>query len=160
MHHSAPQPVYHGMTKHVDKEGGYAVWLPSDWRRLDMIDGHHGAIYTPYPDRHDTCISTEKRTLEYAVRPKDLPILRQGFAEGLASLPEVEIEWQEETITSSLWVFEARYTFREGEASRKRWTRAVYWGNVQLVLIAQGATPEEFEYWRPMFFNTLMTVEM
>jgi hypothetical protein len=29
-----------------------------------------------------------------------------------------------------------------------------------LVLIAQGATPEEYEYWLPMFFNTMMTAEI
>ena len=160
MSSSAPQPIYRGLTKHVDREGGYSLWLPSDWQRLEMADGRQGAIYTPHADRHDTCVSAEKCVLDYSVRPKDIPILRKGFAEGLSSLPGADIEWQDETLTSSLSIFEARFTFLEGEARRKRWVRVVYWGNGQLILIAQGTTPEEFEYWRPVFYNTLMTVEM
>jgi len=152
-------PLIRGLTNHVDKEGGYAIWLPSYWYRLEMLDGRRGAIYTPYADRHDTCLSAEKCRLEYSVVPKDMPVLRKGFAAGLASLPDVEIEWQDETITSSLSFFEARFTFLEGHQRRKRWTRVSYWGNGQLILIAQGATPEEFEYWLPVFFNTIMTVE-
>ena len=26
--------------------------------------------------------------------------------------------------------------------------------------MAQGATPDDFEYWLPMFYNSLMTVEI
>ncbi len=157
---SAQTPLYHGLTKHVDREGGYSLWLPNDWLRLEMLGDRQGAIYTPYADRHDTCLSAEKRKLEYPVRPKDINTLRKGFAEGLSGLPGVEIEWQDESITSSVSVFEAVFTFLDDGQRRKRWTRVVYWGNGQLILIAQGATPEEFEHWRPMIYNTMMTIEM
>ncbi|NLD73696.1 MAG: hypothetical protein GX649_13400 [Chloroflexi bacterium] len=160
MAHTDSTPVYHGMTKHWDREAGYALWLPSDWVRYDLADERDGAIYTPYSDRHDTCFSAEKRKLEVSVRAKDMHILRQGFREGLDALPGVEVESQDETITSSLLTLEAQFTFLEGEARRKRWVRVVYWGNGQLILIAQGATPQEFDYWLPMFFNTMMTVEL
>ncbi|MCU0522264.1 MAG: hypothetical protein MUF84_16415 [Anaerolineae bacterium] len=155
-----PGPRYRGVYKHIDHEGGYSIWIPSDWRKLEMTDGHKGAIYTPYPDRYDTCISTEKVVLEHKVTQKDVPILRKGFSAGLNSLPDVEVESQDETVTPTLIMFEAKVKFSEGEARRKRWIRVIYWGEGQLIATAQGATTEEFDYWMPMFYNSLMTVEI
>ncbi len=160
MSEDKPRPRYRGIYKHVDQEGGYSIWIPSDWRRLEMVDGHHGAIYTPYADRYDTCITTEKVILEHTVTRDDVDVLREGFTAGIESLHGVEIESQDETISKTLIAFEARFTFLEGEARRKRWTRVIYWGEGQLIVIAQGATPEEFDYWLPMFYNSLMTVEI
>lgn len=154
------RPRYTGMIKHVDQEGGYALWLPADWHRFDMTGEHQGVIYSPYPDSFDTSFSAEKQTLPYPIRPKDVPTLREGFRAGLAALPGVEVELQDESITSTLTILEARFTFLEGEARRKRWVRLAYWGEGQLTLIAQGATEAEFDYWRPMFYNTMMTVEI
>ena len=153
-------PRYYGMFKHVDKDGGYALWLPTGWYRFNMTDGHHGVIYSPYSDRYDTSFSAEKHQLEYPVTEEDVPTLREGFSAGLAALPGAEVESQDETVTPTLITLEARFTFLEGEARRKRWVRTVYWGDGQLVLIAQGANPEEFAYWLPMFYNTMMTVEI
>lgn len=153
-------PRYTGMLKHIDAEGGYALWLPTGWHRFDMTGEHHGVIYSPYPDGYDTSFSAEKHKLAYAVRRKDVPVLREGFSAGLAALPGIEIESQDENITSTLIIFQARFTFLEGEARRKRWVRLIYWGEGQLTLIAQGSMPEEFDYWLPMFFNTMMTVEI
>jgi len=76
------------------------------------------------------------------------------------ALPGIEIETQEETVTPTLIALEARFTFLDGEVRRRRWVRNIYWGNGQLVLVAQGATAEEFDYWLPMFYNTMMTVEI
>jgi hypothetical protein len=153
-------PIYHGVRKHMDIEGGYAIWVPNDWYRFDMTDGHHGVIYSPYPDNFDTSFSAQKMILDYKVTQEDVPVLREGFDAGLASLPGIEIESQEDIVTSTLITLEARYSFLEGEARRKRWVRNVYWGEGQLLLIAQGATPEEFKYWLPMFYNTMMTIEL
>lgn len=153
-------PLYHGMTKHVDQEGGYALWLPSDWHRFPISGSRQGMIFSPYPDRLDTHLTAEKITLPYAVKQRDMAALREGFHDGLTSLPGVEIESQDETVTSTLLILEARFTFLDGDARRKRWIRNVYWGNGQLILAAQGATEGEFQYWLPMFFNTLMTVEI
>jgi len=153
-------PRYYGMLKHVDEGGGYAIWLPTGWHRFDMTDGHQGVIYSPYPDSFDTSFSAEKHTLDYPASKKDLPALREGFKAGLEALPGVEIESEDETVTATLMVLEARFTFLEGEARRKRWVRVVYWGRGQLVMIAQGSNPEEFDHWLPMFYNTMMTVEI
>lgn len=153
-------PRYTGMLKHVDKAGGYALWLPTGWQRVDMKRPHRGVIFCPYAGNVDTSVSAEKHRLPCKVTDNDMPALREGFNAGLAALPGVEIESQDESVTSTLITLEARFTFLEGEARRKRWVRAVYWGRGQLTLIAQGATVDEFEYWLPMFYNTLMTVEI
>jgi hypothetical protein len=151
---------YTGMHKHVDKEGGYALWVPSDWRKIPMSGGHHGVIFTPHHDRFDTSFAAEKHTLPFKVSEEDIEILREGFQAGLASLPEVEIESQKETLTKTFKIFEARLTFEEDGMRRKRWVRTAYWGEGQLTLIAQGANEEEFAYYEGMFYNTMMTVEI
>jgi hypothetical protein len=153
-------PRYYGQFKYVDKKGGYAIWLPTGWQQVEMVKGHHGAVFFPDPNDPNTCFSTEKFKLKYKTNKDDLAILREGLEEGLQKLPGIEIESREETITEQLLGFDMRFTFLEGEARRKRWLRVIYWGEGQLVFIAQGATPELFEYYLPMFFNTMMTFEM
>lgn len=154
------RPRYRGMKAHVDKEGGFVLWLPSDWRKIEMREGHQGVIFTPHEDRFDTCFMAEKHNLDYSVTEDDVPTLREGFRQGLESLPENDIEWQNEHITPTLKTFEARFTFLDDGQRRKRWVRTIYWAKGNLVLIAQGADPDEFEYWRPMFFNTMTTMEI
>ena len=153
-------PRYYGMFKHIDEEGGFALWFPTGWHRFELMEGHQGVIYSPYPDDLNTSFLAEKRRLEYSVTKKDVPILREGFQEGLMTLPGIEIEMQEETVTPTLITLEARLTFLDGEVRHKRWVRNIYWGNGQLFLVAQGSTVEEFDYWLPMFFNTMMTFEI
>jgi aspartate/tyrosine/aromatic aminotransferase len=72
----------------------------------------------------------------------------------------VEIESFTYTPTSTLVTLEAKFTFLEGENRRKRWVRNIYWGNGQLVFIAQGATVKEYDYWLPMFYNTMVTFQV
>lgn len=153
-------PYYRGMFKHVDQEAGYALWLPTGWHRFDMVEGRQGVIYSPYADDLNTTFLAEKLRLAYGVTENDVPVLREGFNQGLMALAGIEIESQDETVTSTLITLEARFTFLEGEARRKRWVRVIYWGNGQLILVAQGASVEEFEYWLPMFYNTMVTIEI
>jgi hypothetical protein len=154
------RPRYHGARKYLSPEGGYAIWIPSDWHRREMINDHQGALYAPDAEDFSTCFSVEKVILEYAVKPKDMPVLRSGFTAGLESMPGCEIESQDEVVTPTLITLEARFSFLEDDVRRKRWVRNVYWGNGQLILIAQGATPEAFDYWLPMFYNTMTTVQI
>jgi hypothetical protein len=153
-------PVYTGMTLHPHKQGGFAVWLPSDWRKEKLKPRHMGWLFSPYPDDNNTCLLVEKHKLRVKVKPSDVNDLREGFMEGLQALPGVEIESTDESLSDTIQVFDARYTFLEGEQRRKRWTRNIYWGEAQLVIIAQGRTPEDFEYWLPMFYNTIMTTQI
>ena len=153
-------PVYHGMRKFADIEGGYGVWLSSEWFFHEMTNGHRGAIFTPYEEDLNTCFACEKVVLKYKTTQEDAQILREGFEEGVLSLPGVEVEKFDQSVTNTLMIFDAIFSFDEEGQRRKRWVRNVYWGEGQLILLAQGTTPEEFEYWRPMFFNTMLTAEV
>ncbi len=153
-------PVYTGMKMYPDIRGGYSVWLPSDWYEIKLKPRQVGMLFSPYPDDLNTSFLFLKKKLKYSVTPEDVPTLREGFMKGIQDLPGVEIESTDESLSSSINFFEARFTFLEGENRRKRWVRNLYWAEAQLILIAQGRTPEDFEYWLPMFFNTMMTVQI
>jgi hypothetical protein len=154
------QPAYVGMKLYHDDKSGFGVWLPSDWTQYKMRGHHRGFLFSPYKDDINTSILIEKRRLKVTVTADDMDVLREGFLQGIKDLPGVEIESQDEHLTESVNLFEARFTFLEGESRRKRWVRNVYWGNGQLILIAQGRTVEDFEYWLPMFFNTMTTTQL
>jgi hypothetical protein len=87
-------------------------------------------------------------------------VLREGFEAGLQAVPGIQIEWRDDTISQTIIGFDARFTFLEGEERRKRWVRNMYWGKLQIAFIAQGETPAEFDYWLPMFYQTMMTFEL
>jgi hypothetical protein len=153
-------PAYTGITKHIDQKGGYSVWLPSDWHETKLKRNHRGFLFSPYADDINTSILIEKHKLKIKVTPDDIDILREAFQNDINSLPGVEVESFEEHLSSSINLFDARFSFLEGENRRKRWVRNVYWGEGQLFIIAQGRTPEDFEYWLPMFYNTITTLEI
>ena len=152
-------PVYTGMRLHPH-EGGFAVWLPSDWHKRELKPRHEGMLFSPYPDDINTCVLVEKKKLKVKVKPEDADVLREGFKQGLMALPGVEIESTDEALSETIQVFDARFTFLEGEERRKRWVRNIYWGEAQLILIAQGRTPEDFDYWLPLFYNTITTTQI
>lgn len=153
------QPLYHGIFKHLDAKAGYAVWLPMGWVELEMGQGHQGTIFFPEPEEQDTYFTCESFKLSLQVTEEDVPILREGFHAGLQALSGIEVESQDETVTPTLIAFDARFTFLEERARRKRWVRNIYWGKRQIVFIAQGSTPAEFDYWLPMFYHAMMTFE-
>jgi hypothetical protein len=148
------------MLKHLDAKAGYAVWLPMGWTELEMGEGHQGAVFFPEPEKQDTYFTCESFKLSFQVTEEDVPVLREGFHAGLQALPGVEVESQDETVTSTLIGFDARFIFVEGEVRRKRWVRNIYWGKLQIVFIAQGSSPDEFDYWLPMFYHTMMAFEI
>lgn len=153
-------PAYTGLTLHTDNEGGFAIWLPSDWHKVDLKRNHHGWLFTPYADDFNTSVVVEKHRLKVSVTPEDMAVLRDAFNDAVQKLPGVEVESMEETLSNSVNIFEAHFTFLEGEARRKRWIRNIYWGDGQLVVTAQGRTPEDFDYWLPMFYNTMTTIQV
>lgn len=148
---------YTGMQKFTDTEGGYSLWIPAGWKHLKL--GNRGTVhfFTPYPDRDDTGFTAEKRQLEFKVKSDDLPVLKEGFVSGINLLSNVEIEMVSDTITDEMLGVEAKFSFKEEGQTRKRWTRVIYSGTSLLILTAQGATPEEYDQFLPMFFNIMMS---
>jgi hypothetical protein len=153
-------PIYTGITKHWDHEAGYAVWVSNDWRKIDMVEGRRGWIFTPYKDHFDTCFISEKINLDFKVKPEDIDILVEGFEAGINSLPDVVIEHKNFETGKRIVLLEAKFTFTENGQTRKRWVKSMYWGEANLVLIAQGATVEDYAYWEGMLFNAMMTYEL
>ena len=153
-------PRYTGMFNYIDPEQAFAIWLPTGWTQYEMKKGHHGVIFSPYPDHYDTSFTAEFHRLKFEVSNDDLPVLQEGFEAGIKALPGVEIESFTYTPTSTLITLEAKFTFLEGENRRKRWVRNIYWGDGQVVFIAQGATVKEYDYWLPMFYNTMVTFQV
>jgi len=153
-------PRYTGVTKHWDREAGYAVWIPSNWRKIDMVEGRRGWIFTPYKDNYDTCFMSEKITLDFKAKPEDVDILIEGFEAGINSLPDVVIEHKNYETGKMVILLEAKFTFTENGQQRKRWVKNMYWSEANLVLIAQGKTVEDYAYWEGMLFNTMMTYEI
>lgn len=153
-----PKPVYTGMKAHTDK-AGFAIWVPSDWHEFKLQGKLKGVLYSPYPDDINTGLLAQKVKLKVRVKPEDLPTLREAFMEGIKALDGVEIEAgsESEYLTNTLSFFEIRFSFLEDGVRRKRWIRNIYWGRNNYILIAQGRTPEDFDYWLPMFFNIMLT---
>lgn len=154
------RPVYKGVKGYRDTKGGYVVWHPSDWIQVKLKRPHVGMLFSPYKDDYNTSLLIEKRKLKYKVTKDDIPMLIESFHQGLNALPGVEVESTDETLGDAINVFDARFTFLEGEERRKRWVRNIYWGEGQLIMIAQGRTPEDFDYWLPMFFNSMTTTQI
>ena len=117
-------------------------------------------LFSPYIDDINTSFMVEKRRLKVSVTAEDMDVLREGFQHGIMKLPGVKVESQDESLSDSVNFFEARFTFLEDENRRKRWVRSIYWGDGLLIMIAQGRTVEDFEYWLPMFYNTIMTAKI
>lgn len=152
-------PVYTGVRKHVHPTG-FSLWIPGDWTTFALAAGHEGIMVGPHAGVLETIFLAEMVSLPFAVKIKEASALRKGFEAGLHALPGVEIETTDEQIGTPLMLFDARFTFLEGDARRKRWVRTLYADTRQLRLIAQGSTPAEFDYWLPMFFNIMHTFEL
>ena len=155
-----PAPVYKGQTKHINNDEGFAVWLPNDWHKFDMKEGHIGWVFSPYADDFNTNFTVEKHKLEYAVTTEDKELLMEGFLEGINSLPDAEILESKTDTGKKAVILEAKFTFTEEGQTRKRWIKSMYWGEANLVMIAQGRTVEDFEHWLPMLYNSMYDYEL
>jgi hypothetical protein len=153
-------PAFMGLTLHLDKNWGFAFWYPSEWFRFDLPDRREGVLYAPAADDYATSFSVEVKDIGTKVTEDDVADLEAGFLEGLRSLPECQIESQEHWVVGALVGLEAKYTFQEGEFTRRRWVRLLYEGRRQFHVVAQGATSEEYEYWLPMLFEMMMTLQV
>jgi hypothetical protein len=150
-------PTFRGLRVHRDPVKGYSLLVPDDWHSLPL-EGDEGALFAPEPNDLHTSLSVSARDLGLAVAPGDLPTLRRGFVTGLRQVPGSRIEGVEAEAVGRLITMEARQTFREGEALRKRWVRLAYQDRTQVRLVAQGASLERFAYWEPMFFQAMRTL--
>lgn len=151
-------PSFTGLLLHREPTLGYSFFVPDGWRRREMLGAEgNGILYAPDVDDDFTNFSVDGRDLGVEVGAADLSTLRAGFLRGLRQLPRSRILNSEADAIGRLISLEAQHTYRDGQATRKRWVRMLYQGTVQVRLVAQAATVEEFEYWLPMFYQSIRT---
>jgi len=154
-------PFFTGLLVHRDPKFAYSFFVADGWHRLEMEHAEHGVIYAPDPAIASTSFSAEARDLGTDVGADDLPALREGMLRGIGHLPGSRLEWSEAEAIGRLLTLEARHTYGDPAQPRgsrsKRWVRLLYQGSTQVRLVAQGATVSEFDYWMPMFYQSMRT---
>jgi hypothetical protein len=155
----APTPAFTGLVAHYDPRFQFSLFVPDGWLRLDVQDGV-GVFYAPDPADPLTGLAIAARELGTITRASDMPALRRGFLAGLRQLPGCRIELREAEAVGTLITLEARHTFLDldGGWVRQRWLRLLYQDRVQVRLIGQAASVEQFAYWEPMFYTAMRSV--
>lgn len=151
-------PAFKGLSWY--REQYFSFFVPIDWHKVEWPDERQGIIFAPMQDDNYTLFAVEVIDLGTVVTSDDLPYLSKGFFDGIKQLPDRKIESKKENVTGKLVQLEAKYTFLENGETRKRWVRVLYHGTRQVTITAQGKTSEAFDYWMPMFFEAMMTVNV
>ena len=151
-------PAIKGLTWH--REDYFSFFIPRDWHKFEWADERQGVIYGPDQSDPLTIFAVEFQNLGTLIAADDLDILAEGFYESIEQLPGVEIESRKQKVTGKLLELEAKYTYEEQGDTRKRWVRQFYQDTRQIVMTAQGKTPEQYDYWLPLFFEAMMTAKV
>jgi hypothetical protein len=152
------RPSFKGLSWH--REQYYSFFIPLDWHKSEWADDRNGVIYSPDPDDPQTVFAVEVTDAGFKIEPDDIDALAEGFFESVEALPDVEIEARKQRVVGALLTLEAKYTFRDQDAIRKRWVRLLYHQTRQVAMTAQGSTPEQYDYWLPMFYEAMMTAKV
>lgn len=152
------KPSFKGLTWYRDQY--YSLFVPQDWKQVSRPDDRHGIIFLPVANDVHTLYSIDVIDLETQITSDDLPYLSMGFLDGIKNLPERRIESKDEGVAGKLVKLQAKYTFFEDGETRKRWVRVFYLGTRQITAVAQGKTVEDYDYWLPMFFEAMMTINV
>lgn len=151
-------PAIKGLTWH--RHQYYSFFAPLGWHAFSWPDDRLGEIYGPDADDPNTVFALSVDDLGSKVTESDLNDLAEGFFEGVEALPGVAIEQRSQQATNGLLELEARYTYQDEGATRRCWVRVLYHDTRQITMTAKGATPEKYEYWLPMFFESMMTARV
>jgi hypothetical protein len=153
-------PRYTGVYLHGDSDLGFAVWLPAGWVEAEKEPGIPGVMYLPNPLDPETFLKVEKSQLSTSLQGTDLQAQHQAFIAELTSLPGFELESDETWAGDYVINLDARFTFDHEGLRHKNWIRRFSYGCTQYTLTAQGIDAAEFEYWLPMFYNMIVTIQL
>jgi hypothetical protein len=151
-------PPFKGLNWYKDQH--FSFFRPLDWTRFEWTDDRQGVLFGPSPEDTATLFAVDVKDLGLEVTPDDLEALMAGFVSGIEQLPDSQIESRQEWVAGAVIGLEAKYSFRENDVIRKRWIRVLYQDTRQITVMAQGATVAEFDYWLPMFFESMMTFKI
>ena len=152
------RPAFRGLNWHKTKH--FSFFRPIDWYQFDWLDDRQGILFGPTPDDNATLFGIDIKDIGVSVTKDDLEDLLTGLLSGIKQLPDSQIESQEGWVAGVVTGVEAKYTFREKETVRKRWVRVLYQDGRQITVTAQGATVEDYDYWLPMFYESMMTFKV
>jgi hypothetical protein len=152
------RPAFKGLF--WQKSQYYSFFRPTDWHEFQWADGREGIILGPNVDDPLTVFAVELTDLGMTTTPDDFDDLDAGFIEGIEQLPGYELEDHQTWVQGSIICLAAKYTYLEDDIRRKRWVRVFYQDNRQIVMTAQGATVETYDYWLPMFYEAMMTTKI
>jgi len=151
-------PALKGLLWHSEQY--YSFFIPNDWYKLAWADDREGVVYAPDPSDPLTVFAVSLKDLRICVTADDLDILAEGFFENIQRMSGSLITAQHQKATGDLLELEAKYTFQEQGETRKRWVRVFFQDSRQIVITAQGAAPEKYDYWLPLFFEAMMTTQI
>jgi hypothetical protein len=139
-------PRFTGVDTYQDRLGRFSIRYPTDWLKSDLL-GRDGTMVFPNSEDRHTSLSMWVDSLEVAVVAEDLEELKVGVCEGLANS---RVEEASEVVLGNLIKFERVFTFRENGATRKRKMWLLYVDRWLIVVLWQGSSEEEYDYWLAM----------
>jgi len=154
------RPHFTGVTTFTDSLGRYEFRHPSDWFRTTLEGGLDGVMVGPEPAETETHFAVAVSDLQVGVTADDLAVLRDGFDDGLAALPDLAVESSSDDLYNDIVKLERTLTFGEDGVARKRRVWSLYADHWQFTVVYQGATVEEFHYWLPMGNYCFMTFQL
>jgi hypothetical protein len=146
-------PKYTGIRTYRDPGGRFEFRYPSNWHVHELADGRDGVMFSPYAENPETWFAVWATRLQDKVVAEDLDVLREGVKEGLSQLPGLNVESSSDDTFDNLCRFERVYTFSENGTVRKRKVWMLYVYKWLFVLVAQGATVDEYHYWSMMLLD-------
>jgi hypothetical protein len=159
---------WRGLRLHFAPRHGFNLWYPRSWQRYTLPQ-HPDAVLMVGPTPHDGVL-VELYTQPRPVGPDDLPLLDTALAEAVGDLPQVQVLEERNVVFKDAIGFEKVYTFlHAGEGAEtgdvpqgtwKKWVRFLFKGDRQFNLIAQAASPEEFDRLRPDFDRVFESFEI
>ena len=153
-------PAFTGLVLQQDRDWRYYFWFPKGWHPYDLDGERTGFLCSPMSEGPSTFFSVEVIPLETSVQAQDADDLVAGAQEGLSALPDLEIESCQESAAGARIEIERLFTFRDGDATRKRRIRLIYDRDRLYSLISQGTTIEEYDYWLPMLNYCHLTFQV
>ena len=151
-----------GLALHEDRTWGFQFRYPADWHPFTLLENREGVLYAPDSvDFATSFLGGGQKSLRGRVMARaDVPDLRDGFLEGVRSLPECRLLMETSWALGDLIGLEAQYTFRERGCLRQRWVRLLLEGQRQFHVVAQGTSPGEYEYWLPKLSEAMNSMQI
>jgi hypothetical protein len=150
-------PALKGLMWHRDQY--YSFFISNSWHKFSWSDHREGVIYCPDLLDPFTLFAVDIKDLCTTITPDDLETLAEGLLENIEKLPERCIEVFNQKVMGTLLELEAQYSFREHKELRKRWVRVFYHETRQVMMVAQGATRQQYNHWMPWFCQAMTTAK-